>query len=186
MSIRAIQVLTFASPGRRMFRLFHTDCTDCGERVEDHMPNKPDYVGTEADRFWDRIEVNEQTGCWEWRGGKSSNGYGLLTLSVATRRTASGNAAMRGAHIWSYERYVGPVPDGLELDHLCRTPICCNPSHLEPVTHLENMRRSITATAKRCRRGHDAWRVCTWSGKTFRVCIECVRLKNARRKNKSR
>jgi hypothetical protein len=52
---------------------------------------------------------------------------------------------VRPAHVVMYERHVGLVPDGLELDHLCRNTSCVNPSHLEPVTHAENMRRSSVA-----------------------------------------
>lgn len=72
------------------------------------------------------------TPCWIWQGTKISRGYGRINRQG--RETF--------AHIYEWEQANGPVPDGLELDHLCRNPSCCNPAHLEPVTHAENMRRS--------------------------------------------
>lgn len=69
-------------------------------------------------------------GCWIWQGGITDGGYGTF-FDGHTRR----------AHRWAYQRFVGSVPVGLELDHLCRQKLCVNPSHLEPVTRMENMRR---------------------------------------------
>jgi len=81
------------------------------------------------------------SGCWLWTGSKT-RGYG--------------NVGHKGrnvyAHRLTYELLVGPIPPGLELDHLCRTPACVRPSCLEPVTHAENMRRARVAE---CRRGHS-------------------------------
>jgi hypothetical protein len=71
------------------------------------------------------------SGCWLWTAGKTRLGYGSVPHS----------GKMRCAHVVMYEKYIGPVPEGLELDHLCRTKLCVNPAHLEPVTHAENMRR---------------------------------------------
>jgi len=51
--------------------------------------------------------------------------------------------AMQYVHRVMYEEDVGPIPDGLEIDHLCRNRACCNPAHLEPVTHSENVARSV-------------------------------------------
>lgn len=59
------------------------------------------------------------------------------------------------AHRWAYERYVGPIPEGLELDHLCRVTLCVNPAHLEPVTHAENMRRGVWRKRTHCKWGHE-------------------------------
>lgn len=71
------------------------------------------------------------TPCWIWQGAKNNKGYGLLTIGGKNKL----------AHVEYYERKNGPVPCGLELDHLCSVPLCINPEHQEPVTHTENVRR---------------------------------------------
>lgn len=80
------------------------------------------------------IDVN---GCWLWRGshGPASNGYGRIGVGTQRQRRS------RLAHRVSYELLVGPIPDGLVLDHLCGVRHCVNPDHLEPVTQKENVRR---------------------------------------------
>jgi hypothetical protein len=99
----------------------------------------------------ERIEAlsvpEPNSGCLIWLG-TASNGYGKITVA----------GKVRWAHVVSYELAKGPVPDGLELDHLCRTPTCINPRHLEPVTHQTNLRRGLTGAhlkAKEfCPQGH--------------------------------
>jgi hypothetical protein len=83
-------------------------------------------------RVEDKILVNDDTGCWEWQGCTNSNGgYGRVYFG---RRS-------QVVHRYVYELLKNQIPEGAELDHLCYNRICCNPEHLEPVTHRENMRR---------------------------------------------
>lgn len=100
-------------------------------------------------RFWIRVE-KVPGGCWLWRGTTASNGYGRFVIDDRNQ------AAHRIAYVW----LVGPVPEGLELDHLCSVRNCVNPRHLEPVTHRENTLRGDTITAAaaaktHCPRGHE-------------------------------
>jgi hypothetical protein len=100
----------------------------------------------------DRIRfhtVVDEHGCWVWQA-KKHGGYGRMTITAP-----DGTQRSTPAHRASYEAHVGPIPEGLELDHLCRNAACCNPSHLEPVTRQENVRRALgwavgpTRTAER-------------------------------------
>lgn len=77
------------------------------------------------------------TDCIEWVGAKDPRGYGREWWPAERR--------VRGAYQNAWERANGPVPDGLELDHLCMNPSCINTEHLQPVTHQENMRRAAAA-----------------------------------------
>lgn len=83
-----------------------------------------------------RYSVNPQTGCWDWLLYKGSLGYGQVGVK--------GTGKVVPAHRFIYEQHKGPIPDGLELDHLCRNPSCVNPEHLEPIQHNENVRRGAT------------------------------------------
>lgn len=74
-----------------------------------------------------------ESGCWEWFHYIESSGYAKLWVD---RRAVM-------AHRFSYEFHIGPIPDGLEIDHLCRVRHCVNPWHLEPVTTAENIRRMV-------------------------------------------
>ena len=81
----------------------------------------------------ERLSMPEpNTGCWLWIGFLNPSGYGILNLRGRPTR----------AHRLSYEVHRGPIPPGLQLDHLCRVRCCVNPDHLEPVTNAENARRS--------------------------------------------
>lgn len=92
-----------------------------------------------------------ESGCWEWVGSLKKRLYGGLWHPTEKR--------MVYAHIYFYQQKHGPIPEGLELDHLCRNPTCVNPDHLEPVTHAENMRRGSGWAGQKvrqthCKRGH--------------------------------
>lgn len=82
--------------------------------------------------------------CWLWTGALTSDGYAVM--EVQDLPTAS-------AHRWSYRHHIGPLPDNLELDHLCVVAHCVNPWHLEPVTHAENVRR-VNARKTHCPQSH--------------------------------
>jgi hypothetical protein len=94
--------------------------------------------------FWERVDKSGE--CWLWTGAVSSSGYGR-----AHWRGVQTTAQRR-----AYLELVGPIPDGLHLDHLCGVRRCVNPVHLEPVTRLENNRRSGNQNTHKviCKRGH--------------------------------
>lgn len=91
-----------------------------------------------------RRYIRKTDTCWIWIGVLDTKGYGLA--SIANKRYR--------AHRIVYEALVGPIPEGLELDHLCKNTYCVNPTHLEPVTHAENMRRAFEGITH-CRKGHE-------------------------------
>ncbi len=94
------------------------------------------------DRLERQIEYCPTSGCWLWIAA-SARGYGRVDV----------NGKLSQAHRVVYEILRGPIPDGLQLDHLCRVRCCVNPDHLEPVTLAENVRRGIYLTTI-CKRGH--------------------------------
>jgi hypothetical protein len=95
------------------------------------------------DRFWAKVLCDLETRCWIWQAS-TNRGYGVF---------ADEHRITWKAHRWLYAKLVEPVPSHLHLDHLCRTPLCVNPSHLEPVTDAENKRR-LKMMNFTCRKGH--------------------------------
>lgn len=95
------------------------------------------------DRFWEKVEKTET--CWLWIASLDRKGYGQFKLGGEKRR----------AHRICFEALVGPVPAGLQLDHLCRVRNCVNPAHLEPVTAGENVMRGERVLRSHCSFGHE-------------------------------
>jgi hypothetical protein len=119
--------------------------------------------------------------CWHWTGRTNQDGYGELR----------GRRSDGLAHRIVFEHMVGPVPVGLELDHLCRVRYCVNPQHLEPVTPKENWRRGTSVTAQNaakthCHRGHPFDSENTYVWRNSRICRACAREAKQRRQERKR
>ena len=95
--------------------------------------------------FLDRVNKDGPNGCWLWLGGTDTSGYGQLWL----------NGRQKLAHRYFYEMAYGLIPEGMQIDHLCRVRRCVNPDHLEVVTHIENIRRGTGSGSRTyCPKGH--------------------------------
>jgi len=94
------------------------------------------------DRFWAKVEKGTRPdGCWLWMGRLNNNGYGSIRIMS---KLVAGPTLV---HRFAYELLVGPIPEGVELDHLCKNRRCVNPAHLEPVTRSENCSRGDSGLA---------------------------------------
>jgi hypothetical protein len=115
---------------------------------------------TGPEQFTSKVAVAAD-GCWLWLGTIAPNGYGKFGGLCA--------------HRIAYEIHVGPIPAGLQIDHLCRVRHCVNPSHLEAVTQQENIRRgmapsTIASRTGVCRNGHTRWHTRPNGGRECRTC----------------
>ena len=138
------------------------------------IPNKPIALSEKnIRRFW--VLVDKGPNCWEWLGPRNAYGYGHFS---------AGRDVFRAPRV-AYTLASGPIPEGLELDHLCRNRICVNPSHLEVVTHRTNDQRSplmgmalkrLNGIKQRCPNGHPYDLFNTHYAKHgARVCRACHR-----------
>ena len=142
--------------------------------VEGEMPRWPNE--NDADYIKSRIEI-DAAGCWIWQLVLFYDGYG---------RCAAQRGTSRMAHILSYRTFRGPVPAGLELDHLCRVRSCVNPDHLEAVTPRVNTRRSLSPAARNavkthCIHGHEFSLENTYLYRNMRQCRACQKARDGRR-----
>lgn len=99
--------------------------------------------------FWAFVDRTDT--CWLWTGPSTTApvSHGGLTYGRFLRW-----GGYKYAHRYAYELLVGPIADGLVIDHLCRVTLCVNPAHLEPVTPMENVGRGSAATKTHCKQGH--------------------------------
>jgi hypothetical protein len=122
------------------------------------------------ERFWAKVDRRDPDDCWLWIT-PSVRGYGYFHFE--------GRKVL--VHRWSYEHLIGQIPQGLDLDHLCRVRHCVNPKHLEPVIHRENVRRGQGWAGKHarvthCPRGHEYTEDNTYRyGNGARFCLRCRR-----------
>lgn len=125
--------------------------------------------------------IAQDTGCWIWDGHLTSGGYGGLR-----ERANGGRGRSVKAHRWYYEQLVGPAPEGLVLDHLCRNRACVNPAHLQLVSHKENILRGVGACARNASKTHCRWGHplsednLRFTAQGHRVCVICHRRRNQR------
>lgn len=129
---------------------------------------QPNDLITPPERFWPKVNKTET--CWLWVGNINTKGYGMFGL----------NRGLVSAHRFAYVLLVGPIPEGLHIDHLCRVRHCVNPDHLEPVTPQENVRRGLHGVLRsqtHCVNGHERTVENTYIHLTRGnpVCRECSR-----------
>ncbi len=130
------------------------------------------------DRFWSKVDKHSLNACWTWQAQLNEGGYG---------RFFNGHEQIP-AHRFAYELLVGPIPEGLEPDHLCRNRDCVNPYHLEVVDHRTNVLRGQGIAARNaikthCPKGHpyDEQNTYLRPDRRGRMCYVCQDERNHRR-----
>jgi hypothetical protein len=128
------------------------------------------------ERFAAKYAVNHETGCWEWTSPITPDTRrGLFRL----------DGRQRLAHRVSYELFVGPIPEGLVIDHLCCVSHCVNPAHLEAVTPEENRRRQAERQTH-CRNGHPLSGENLALVRTCRTCRAAAEERHVAKKRRER
>lgn len=129
------------------------------------------------ERFMEKVE-SLPSGCIVWTGGKTFGGYGSFAVETSHRVVKRDMV-----HRWIYEHKVGPIPEGYDIDHLCRNRACVNVDHLEPVTRQENIRRAA-AMKIACPAGHPYSPENTYVHpvKGHRRCRTCMRKRDVARR----
>lgn len=123
------------------------------------------------ERLLGKVSVPESGGCWLWEGYVNNKGYGRIGVGLDVKYV----------HRVAYEISNGPIPDGLQIDHLCKVRRCVNPKHLEPVTNRENNFRGESICYKNKRKTHCPKGHCYNTTNTYvkpsgyRECRSCCR-----------
>lgn len=133
------------------------------------------------ERFWRKVDKDgpvptyrpELGQCWIWTAGKMPRGYGVFHPT---------HGKTTYAHRYAYEDLIGPIPDGLHIDHLCRVTPCVNPAHLEAVTQQVNNARTCK---DECDNGHAFTEANTYEWQGHRFCIACRRARSSGRDPRS-
>lgn len=158
-------------------RVMHI-CSDCRRKAQSVSNTKPRKPPTPViDRLLRKREIGAD-GCWT--ANVLDNGHGYRTI-------ADSSGKKHYVHRLAYEHFRGPIPSGMEIDHLCRNRACFNPEHLEPVTRAENGRRAREANGlpEKCRRGlHSDWYYPKSRPRQCRVCMFAAPSRHSKKKKR--
>lgn len=140
-----------------------------------HAGQRLQLTMRQLDNFEAKVEIGD--GCWLWIGSVDRHGYGKFNIKPY----------QVSAHRIAYQLHVGPIPDGHDIDHLCRIRRCVNPAHLDTVTRRENIMRSpialsaVNAVKTACIKGHPFDQANTYIDPAgYRHCRACSRAANRR------
>ncbi len=157
-------------------------CEYCGCKLvrnpKSHSSNKRRYcshrcaysarVKSTIEKIKSQVVIDPNTGCWNWRR-RYKNGYGTIQIRGKPFLT----------HRLNYQLNFGPIGDEIELHHLCENKACCNPAHLEPLSHIQH---SYTHLKTHCKRGHPFDEKNTHFTKIGRRCRECHKMEERKRR----